>query len=66
MKNLKTLIKSNTWIFNLEEHGSLFIALFFECTRNICQIFLDFEENIVTFTLDFDKNRDYVLVNYRD
>ena len=25
--------------FNLEEHGSLFTTLFFECTRNICQRF---------------------------
>ena len=48
------------------KHGFLFIALFFECTRNICQLFLILEENGVAISLDSNKNMGYVLVNCRD
>ena len=51
---------------NLEEHGSLFKALFFKCIGNIYQLFPILEEIGATNTLDFDMNNGYVLVNYRD
>ena len=40
---------------NIEEHGSLFTTLFFECTTKICQLLWVSDENGATIILDFDK-----------